>query len=342
MTSKKQKNTITKLQSETSSKQQSRFRKLTKRFFIGLFVFVAAILLTGAAYQFVAAKLDERAYQAPGKMVDVGGYSLHLYCTGEGERTVVLDAGLGGGMLDWSLVQPEISKFTRVCSFDHAGAGWSDAGPEPRDSRQMVNELHALLQNAGLKAPFVFVGHSLGGANLQLYASRFPEQVAGLVLVDSSHENQFSRIPLPALSSAVPLLIKALAPIGAGRIILGIEPLSENVTPAFAKQRASVYSHTGHLFSVADEFANAPKSLEYLRANTMRLGEKPLIVLTRGKAQDTEAVENIWRELQSDLASRSSRGKHIMAEKSGHYIQFDEPELVVGAIREVFDAAKSR
>jgi pimeloyl-ACP methyl ester carboxylesterase len=337
MKRKEQENTMTEFRLENTAKKQNRFLKLTKRIFIGLTLFFLAVLVTGLVYQLAVTGLDKRKYSPPGKMVDVGGHRLHLYCTGEGARTVVLEAGLGGGVLDWSLVQPEIAKTARVCAYDRAGTGWSDAGPEPRDSRQIVNELHTLLQNAGLKPPFVLVGHSIGGVNAQLYASLFPDEVAGLVLVDSSHENQFSRKELPGYSAAYSLLIKLLAPVGVGRIIAGLRQPSENISPALANELAAIYSHTGHLFSVADEFSNIPKSMDDLRANPMRLGAKPLIVLTHGKAQDTESAESAWRELQSDLAKRSSSGKQIIAQNSGHYIQFDEPRLVIDAIREALN-----
>jgi pimeloyl-ACP methyl ester carboxylesterase len=310
----------------------------TKRVLTGLAVIISAILLAGAVYQFVSTMVDARNYPAPGQMVDVGGYDLHLYCMGEGPQTVVLEAGLGGGVLDWSLVQPEIAKTTRVCSYDHAGAGWSEAGIQPRDNRQIVQELRTLLKNAGLQPPFVLAGHSLGGATMQLYASQYPEEVAGVVLVDSSHENQLLRKELPAPPASYALMMKALAPIGVGRIISNMQPLSENVSPELKAELAALYSHTGHLYSVADEFASMAKSFEYLRAHSMQLGDKPLIVLTHGKPQDTENAERAWQELQADLASRSSNGTHIIAKNSGHYIQFDEPNLVIDSILQVVNA----
>ena len=118
--------------------------------------------------------------------MDIGGYHLHLNCSGEGVATVIMDSGAGGNSLSWNLVQPEIAKFTRVCTYDRAGLGWSDPGPLPRTSRQFVKELHALLVTSGIKGPYVLVGHSLGGAYVQRYAQRFPDEVAALVLLDSA------------------------------------------------------------------------------------------------------------------------------------------------------------
>lgn len=317
------------------SSGQNRALNWTKWILMRLALVIGAVLLTGAAYQFIATRLDAGNYPAPGQMVDVGGYRLHLNCTGEGAQTVVLEAGLGGGMLDWSLVQPELAKFTRVCSYDRAGIGWSEVGMQPRDSRQIVQELHTLLKNAGLQPPFVFVGHSLGGVNVQLYASQYPDEVAGLVLVDSSHENQFLRSELPAPSPTYALIMKALAPVGVGRIVFNLQQSSANISPELKAEQAAIYSHTGHMYAVADEIDRIAESLADLRAHPMRLGDKPLIVLTHGKAEDMGNAEGVWQELQAELATRSTHSQHIIAKNSGHYIQFDEPDLVIEAVRQV-------
>jgi pimeloyl-ACP methyl ester carboxylesterase len=168
-----------------------RLWRWTKRVLIGLAGVVLFLLLAGVVYQFVATKIDEYRYPVPGEMVDVSGYSLHLYCTGErgGAPTVVMDSGLGGSVLDWQLVQPEVARFARVCTYDRGGAGWSEPGAQPRTSQQFVEELHTLLGNAGVQEPYVLVGHSLGGTNMQLYASQYPDEVAGMVLVDSALED---------------------------------------------------------------------------------------------------------------------------------------------------------
>lgn len=326
---------------------RSRLRRWAKRVLLGLAGVVALLLLTGAAYQFVAAKVDERKYSPPGRLVDVGGYRLHLNCTGEGPPTVVLDAGLGGGVLDWSLVQPEVSEFARVCSYDRAGLGWSEAGARPRTSQQIVKELHALLGNAGVQAPYVLVGHSIAGIHAQLYAGQYPDEVAGVVLVDSSHENQLSRKEM-RIPPFYPPLIKALSPFGVARIINEVGAPPPNLPPNIEAERASVYSHTGSMYAYADEMSAIPAGMEKLRSSPMRLGDKPLIVLSRGmkeavqsgSPEEADRAEQWWAELQADLARRSTNGKQVIAEKSGHYIQFYQPELVIDAIRQVVEAAR--
>src|SRR5215210_6974824 len=146
-------------------------------------------------------------------MVDVGYYSLHLYCTGEGGApTVVMDSGLGGTVLDWQLVQPEVAKFMRVCTYDRAGMGWSDPGAQPRTSQQIVKELHTLLGNAGVQGPYVLVGHSLGGTNMQVYDNQYSDEVAGIVLVDSALEDE-EAVTLTRSLQPSPVLLKVYATI---------------------------------------------------------------------------------------------------------------------------------
>jgi pimeloyl-ACP methyl ester carboxylesterase len=330
----------------TSISSKSRLWRWTKRVLTGLAKIVVVVLLAGAAYQFIATKIDERKYPPPGRLVDVGGYRLHLNCTGEGAPTVVMDAGLGGGALDWSTVQPEVAKFARVCTYDRAGMAWSDTGTQPRTSQQIVKELHTLLGNAGVQAPYILVGHSIAGIYVQLYASEYSDEVAGMVLVDSTHENQFSRKDLPQIPSFYPLLIKIASPFGIARIMNQVGAHSPNLPPEIESQRAAIYSHTRSMYSIADEISAIPASIEQLRAAPMRLGDKPLIVLTRGLKEESpsgspdeaERVGQAWAELQADLARRSSNGKQIIAERSGHYIQFYQPDLVIDAIRQVVEA----
>src|SRR5437868_14963164 len=143
--------------------------------FLGIFsLSLVGLLLLGLLSQALASGLDASHYPPPGKLVDVGGYRLHINCTGTGSPTVILDAGLGGTSLDWSKIQPAVARFTRVCSYDRAGYGWSESGPGPRTSPQIVKELHLLLVHAQVNGPYLLVGHSVGGLNMRLYAYRYP------------------------------------------------------------------------------------------------------------------------------------------------------------------------
>jgi pimeloyl-ACP methyl ester carboxylesterase len=149
---------------------------------------------------------DAERYPAPGQQVDVGGYRLHIQCVGEGSPTVLLDAGLGGFSLDWSLVQPELAANNRVCAYDRAGYGWSDPGPQPRTPSHIADELHTMLVNAGVQGPYVLVGHSAAGKHVRFYATRYPQDVVGMVLVEARHEsvdaNRSPQALLPSTSSS--------------------------------------------------------------------------------------------------------------------------------------------
>ncbi len=151
---------------------------------------VVAVAGIGAIYEAANRRHDREAFHPPGKLIDVGGYRLHLYCTGEGGPTVVLEFGLDGSYLDWYKVQPQVARFTRVCSYDRAGYGWSDPSPRPRIPSVMSEELHTLLANAGEKPPYILVGHSLGSFDVLMYAHRYPQEVAGVVLVDGAHPDE--------------------------------------------------------------------------------------------------------------------------------------------------------
>jgi len=313
---------------------------------------VLVLLLAGVVFQFVMTRIDARRYPAPGEMVDVGGYDLHLYCTGEagGAPSVVMDSGLGGTVLDWQLVQPEVAKFAHVCTYDRAGMGWSDPGDQPRTSQQIVKELHTLLGNAGVvEGPYVLVGHSFGGTNMQVYASHYPDEVAGMVLVDSALEDE-KAVTLTQSLQPSPVLLKIYATIGLTRLpyTLGGEPPGLT-SPELEDEQAAISSHRKHVFAVADETSSLQESFNENRADPMSLGNRPLMVLSAGSVQLTgtglsQEQVNLIDELHSDsqaaLTRRSENAKQIIAEDSGHYIQVERPALVIDAVRHVVEATR--
>ncbi len=184
---------------------------------VGIFCLAIVLIVSGTLYQFISSKIDESSYPPPGKLVDIGGFRLHINCTGEGGPAVILDSGLGGNSLEWSLIQPKLAKFIHVCSYDRAGQGWSDESPLARTSQNIVDELHRLLHKAEVPGPYILVGHSSGGINMRLYASRYPNEVAGVVLVDSAHEDQLKKNPITLPNKTVELF---LGYIGYNRIRL--------------------------------------------------------------------------------------------------------------------------
>ena len=346
--------TETDQQAPATRDRSRRFWRWAKRLFIGLAGLVVFLLLAGVVYQFVATKIDEYRYPAPGEMVDVGGYSLHLYCTGEGggAPTVVMDSGLGGSVLDWQLVQPEVAGFARVCTYDRGGAGWSEPGAQPRTSPQIVEELHTLLSNAGVQGPYVLVGHSFGGTNMQLHASQYPDEVAGMVLVDSALED-LDLLPITESLQGSPVWTKIYATTGVVRLVNMLGPvgypLSELPDDSVAEALA-ISTSTRQLYESADEVSSLRESFEQQLAAPVLLGDKPMIVLTAGPLQmqgmglsqeQMDQMDEAHTRTQAALTQGSQNSEQIIAEDSGHYIHLEQPDLVVDAIRQVVEAARN-
>jgi pimeloyl-ACP methyl ester carboxylesterase len=306
---------------------------------LGLVALISTLALAGAIYQVIVTRLDQRRYPPPRRLVDVGGYRLHIHCSGpEGASgpTVVMDAGMGECSLGWALVQPEIARFARVCTYDRAGLGWSDSAPTPRTSQQIVSDLHALLINGGIGPPYVLVGHSFGGLNARLYASQFPKEVAGIVLVDSAHED---------LPFRPPLLIRAgllTAPFGIPRLF-GQFVVSENpIFDRHSKYTAAypaIATSTKYLNTIRREWSAANESWSQARSSEHSLGDRPLVVLI---ARFNDELFSGFRKNQKELAQRSRQGKLMIVENSSHHIQHDQPNVVIDAVRDVVADVRSK
>jgi pimeloyl-ACP methyl ester carboxylesterase len=310
----------------------------TRRVLLIVALVLASLALTGFLYQTIGSAVDASSYPAPGKLIDVGGYRLHLYCTGTarpGSPTVILDAGLNETSLGWSKVQPGVASFTRVCSYDRAGYGWSDTSPLPRTARYMVTELHMLLTRAGVPGPYVLVGHSYGGLLMQLYAYTYPKQVAGLVLVESVHADQDR---YPELSAGALPPICPLASFGILRFfgLLGFTNGFVAEYPPTVQPAAKAHLYQTRLCqTVSDESAAWEESLAQVRAARHPLVHLPLVVLTRGMPSSDAQGERDWQALQRDLVGLSTNSEHIIATRSGHQIQLEQPDLVIAAIKQV-------
>lgn len=323
---------------------------------IGLWSFytLATVGASGSAYQYISTKLDEKAYPAPGRMIDIGGYRLHIQETGTEHSgpTVILDAGAGNYSLDWALVQPKIAEFARVVSYDRAGDGWSDESPLTRTSKNMMIELHTLLKKAGIPGPYIFVGHSFGGLNAQIYAHQYPEEIAGIILVDSSHEDQAERLPKPPVNFESPLLrygVLSAAYLGIIRLVHKFTQQANHL-PADLEKIRNTHICTPKFFRTAIHMMRLfNESNKQLKEYGVDLGDTPLIVISAGKGntiqatgglytqEQLDAMFNIMQELQRDLASRSSKSKQMIAERSGHMIPDEQPEIIVRAVKEMLD-----
>ncbi|HZP59222.1 MAG TPA: alpha/beta hydrolase [Opitutaceae bacterium] len=305
-------------------------------------------------YQAIATAHDARQFPPPGKLVDIGGYHLHINTTGEGGPTVILDAGLGDCSINWCLVQPEVAKFARVCSYDRAGTGWSEPSPFPRTNRQIVQELHTLLTNAGIPGPYVLVGHSFGGLNVRLFAHEYPQEVAGLVLVDSSHEDQFARMPesmLKMMYDHLPELKSRRIWSRLGILRLFYPPTNRRLPVAMQAVDRSCRLRTTYWEACYGESITFEDCVTQFR-EAKTLPQVPLVVLTAGdmgnnppptiSAEDFARWKALWVECQNELASRCADSTHITVEKSSHLIPLDQPAAVVAAIREVVEKARQR
>ena len=305
-----------------------------------LVIALLVLAIVGAIYQTIATARAERAHPPPGKMIDVGDHRMHIDCVGQGSPTVVLDTALGAMSASWVRVQQEVSGTTRVCAYDRAGMGWSQSGPEPRDAKQVAGELHALLEGAGIDGPYVLVGHSFGGLYMQTYAARYPEEVAGVALIESSHPEQFSRLPEARNSyEQIKLLYTVaslLAPIGVVRLF-NLSPAPPELPHQQRAQIAALNPSTRQVSTTAQEFRATPQSTAQARS-LRSLGDKPLAVVSAGTQSSG------WLELQDDLATISPNSMHPVVKEATHtsvVYERSDAQATSAAIVEVVAAVRN-
>ncbi|HEY7638584.1 MAG TPA: alpha/beta hydrolase [Steroidobacteraceae bacterium] len=326
-----------------------------KRIGGGILAVLAVTVLAGTVYEMWARHRVAAQFPAPGRLIDIGGRRIHVDCRGTGAPVVVFESGLDlYGSLSWSAVQDPVAQFTRACSYDRAGIMWSDRASGAQDGAAVASDLHQVLQAAGEPAPYVMVGHSLGGPYVMAFSYQFGSDVAGIVFVDASHPDQQLRLK-EAIGKSVeesstgPKVAAALAWTGLPR--LATRSAGQPKAPARANAAMAAYLPRS-LAPMLDELAAIDAT--FREGGALRsLGDRPLVVLTAAApygAADLAALgltpeqgqklQAAWFDLHRDEASWSSRGREMRLEDSHHYIQFERPDAVVAAVREVVDCVR--
>jgi len=323
-------------------------------------------VLLGTLYQFAGTRRDQKRYPPPGRMVDLGTHRLHLYETGSGNGpTILLEAGLMSTVLSWTGLQQELSKSFRVVSYDRAGLGWSDLGPMPRTAERLVGELRLALEKAAIAPPYILIGHSFGGLLMPLFATRFPKEVEGLVLIDavapvewdppSEQDARNSRIGAKVCRRAA-----VLARIGIIRFIAALinSPLKNVAAVLVRLISRGTPSNSGTvsspwffalppnersmaaIFWIQPKFAlTIASQLENLPLNAKQVGslgkftDKKVVYLTASSASARR------RDAHATIAARLPRGEHIPVGESNHWIMQNKPELVIRAVQSVLEEA---
>lgn len=336
---------------------------------LALAIAVASLLIVGMRYQRAGNRRDERRLPPPGRLIDVGGRRLHLHTLGEGSPTIVFESGLAASSLNWRPVQEAVATFARACAYDRAGYGWSDRAPGPRTARAAVADLHRLLRAADVPPPYILVGHSFGTYIVPLFAAEHPEDVAGVVLVDPITPDEwiapdrerrrrvaggllFSRIggalasvglvrflldrraERPALSGAVLGAFGREADRVVRRVVGEVTKMPRELWPAVQAH----WSRADGFRAMAQHFRALQRSAAELKARLAPrpdgappLGDMPLVVISAANCSDDRVEE------QRALAMNSARGSHRRAVTGGHWVQLDEPALVIDVIRALVD-----
>ncbi|HET9905857.1 MAG TPA: alpha/beta hydrolase [Anaerolineales bacterium] len=292
-----------------------------KRAFVRVSILIFVLAMTGMIYQTAATESDQRKYPPPGVLVNVNGYKMHIYCIGQGSPTIILDHVGDGSSVDWALIQPKLAEHTRVCAYDRAGFGWSDSNPAPRTLEGQVNELHGLLQGANEHGPFILVGHSYGARVSRVYAAKYPDQVAGMVLMDAGILADDPRYPAEMQSDfeTENNMLRAarwLSPFGLVRLTKPLMELPTFDLPEEARTASASFSFSTRYFqSLIAQSHSMPTVLREEREVTS-LGDIPLLVLVSTEPDD--ATHKVWKQANIEMAALSTNGSYRIVDGATH------------------------
>jgi pimeloyl-ACP methyl ester carboxylesterase len=317
-----------------STKAHPTWRKVAERFAFSIVVFLAVAVVGSSSFNAIALHRFWALNPAPGRIVEIDGHKMHIYCTGSGSPTIVLEAGAGNDSVVWRGVQPVLSKTTRVCSYDRAGSGWSDKVPGPRDADHVADQLHQLLTQVGITDPVVLMGHSIGGIYLRDYATRFPQQVEGLVLVDSATPFQDKA---PGMEGGrlgppfwvVSVAMKAGVPRLLGMCTEGAKGTEDRIRKLQAE--ANCRLHSGVMSAEVDSFDQSSqqtvRSGPYGALAILVISHDPSKMPTPHTQQDMNR-QKAWSRMQEDLKKLSTRSRRVVAKGSMHDVMLDRPDLI--------------
>ena len=313
-------------------------RSLSRRLLLYPLFVALAIAAIGGSYETIREQVDRSATAMPGRLIDVGGRSLYVQCTGTGSPTVVLVSGLAEASTYWrGWIAPAVAQNTTVCAYDRAGQGWSDPAASPQDGVAVSTDLHTLLDRAQIPGPYVLVGHSTGGAYIRVFSARYPDQVAGMVLLDSQPNEAFTGLPdFPSQYSVIrraSALFPSLARLGVFRLVnqFAADPLP---VPTRDEERAVV--STANLNRIQrDEFAELPMTLIEAAVLTT-LGDRPLIVVTAAKGAQAG-----WLPLQDKMTGLSTNSAHRVLLDTDHPGLIHQREGATQASQAILDVVAS-
>ena len=316
-------------------------RSRSRRWLLYPVIATLALASLGAGYETVREAVDATAYPMPGQMIDIGGHSLHLSCTGSGSPTVVLEPGGGEMSSNLGWIAPAVARDTRVCVYDRAGRGWSQPADTPQDGTQIATDLHTLLQRGHVPGPYVLAGHSFGGLYVLAFAARYPDEVAGMVLVDSTAPASATK---PAAASPsdggsydvmgrVSALASVSARLGLSRLYGQLEHGS--LPPAYRDEARASNATASHVRSTIDEYVQANASAKQA-ASLGDFADKPLVVLTAGSGSDaTHSAE------QNDLATLSTNSVHRVIDGATHDSLISNEEHAAATSQAILDVVSS-
>ena len=319
--------------------------KIFKWLFVGLVSLIILILAGGRIYQVVSESDDLARYPVPGELVAVDGRLMHINCVGQGSPTVIFELGVGSASAAWSEVHKQVSQFTRACAYDRAGLGYSEPTDQPLRSSNVAQRLQKLLRAAKIEDDLVLVGWSAGGVYVREFYGQYPERVEAMLFVDSSHEQQATRMPqTPGNGSDSMLRIaKHLAPFGLVRMS-GIldRRVERGASSDELKPLLKAIYHQSHILDTVWRESEAFNLDINATRPPLPVGDLPLIVLTRGISDTSPQERDARNQLQQELTLLSTNGKQIIASESGHHIYADQPGLLIESVEELVLLVRER